>query len=143
MRILIAILFLVIGLMLYIRLAPTQTDKWHNRPSADAPGDTSEEGGFQAVRRITAPAGEVLEAMRKIALETPRTELVAGSVEEGMMTFRTRSAFWGFPDFTTVAAEGDLLVIYGRLRFGRSDMGVNKARVRDWLDRLGPLTERR
>ena len=143
MRILIAILFLVIGLMLYIRLAPTQPERWHNRPTADAPTDRDEEGGYQAVRRMTAPAAEVLAEMRKIALETPRTELVAGSVDEGMMTFRTRSAFWGFPDFTTVAAEGDLLVIYGRLRFGRSDMGVNKARVRDWLDRLGPLTEPR
>ena len=39
----------------------------------------------------------------------------------------------------TDGAEGPLLVINARSRFGEGDMGVNRARVEDWLARLGPL----
>ena len=141
MRYLIALLVLVAGLMLYIRLAPTNPDRWHTRPTATEPYDQQDEGGFTAVRRMTAPGPEVLAAVEQRALATPRTRLLAGSVAEGMMTFETRSRLWGFPDYTTVAVQDDLLIIYGRLRFGRGDMGVNKARIREWLSALGPLTE--
>ena len=140
MRIVIIFVVLVVGLMAYIRLAPTDTAKWHKMPDAAEPGDTAGEGSFRAVRRITAPAAEVLAALEQRALATPRTVLLAGSAEEGMITFQTRSLFWGFPDYTTVAVEGNLLVIYGRLRFGRSDLGVNRARIKGWLETLGPLT---
>ncbi|MFO8125648.1 DUF1499 domain-containing protein [Yoonia sp.] len=141
MRILIILVVLILGLMAYVRLAPTDTAKWHQTPDVAEPGDFPEDGGFRAVRRITAPASEVLMAVEQRALATPRTTLLAGSVTEGMLTFQTRSLFWGFPDHTTVAVQGDLLVIYGRLRFGGSDMGVNRARIEGWLETLGPLTE--
>ena len=75
------------------------------------------------------------------ALATPRTRLIAGSAEEGLLTFQTRSLLWGFPDYTTASVTDGTLVIYGRLRFGRSDIGVNKARILGWLASLGPLTE--
>ena len=141
MRILIILIVILLGLMAYVRLAPTDVARWHKRPDAAAPGDTVETGGFRAVRRIKAPANEVLAALEQRALATPRTKLIAGSVAEGMVTFQSRSLLWGFPDHSTAAVEGDLLVIYGRLRFGRSDLGVNKARISEWLDTLGPLTE--
>jgi hypothetical protein len=141
LRILILLIVLILGAMAYVRLAPTDAALWHKRPTATAPGDIAQEGGFQAARRITAPPAEVLAALEKIALATPRSWLLAGSVAEGMITFQTRSRLWGFPDQTTVAVQGDLLVIYGRLRFGRSDSGVNKNRIENWLVALGPLTE--
>ena len=141
MRILIGLIVVLAALMLYVRLAPTDSALWHKRPIATAPSDTLTAGSFLAARQITAPPAQVLEAVEKIALETPRTRLLAGSVAEGMMTFQTRSRLWGFPDQTTVAIDGDLLVIYGRLRFGQADLGVNKARVESWLTALGPLTE--
>jgi hypothetical protein len=131
---------LVLGAMAYVRLAPTDAARWHQLEQVDTPGDLVEAGGFRAVRRIAADPAQVLTELDSIARATPRTRLVAGSVAEGMMTFQTRSLVWGFPDHTTVAVQGDLLVVYGRLRFGGSDMGVNRARVLDWLDRLGPLT---
>ncbi|PJI92038.1 uncharacterized protein DUF1499 [Yoonia maricola] len=140
MRILILLVVLILGLMAYVRFAPTDAARWHQMPDAAEPGDHVGEGSFRAVRRITAPAAEVLTAIEQRALATPRTKLIAGSVGEGMITFQTRSALWGFPDHTTVAVQGDLLVIYGRLRFGRSDLGVNKARIAGWLETLGPLT---
>lgn len=141
MRILTVLLVLIVSLMAYIRLAPTSAAQWHVLPDVSEPGDTTQEGGFLAVRKITAPAEQVLTAIEQRALATPRTQLLAGSVAEGMLTFQTRSQLMGFPDQTTVAVKGNLLVIYGRLRFGRSDMGVNRARIAGWLETLGPLTE--
>ncbi len=140
MRILAFLVLLVLVLVAYIRLVPTNAARWHTLPDVAGPGDTAEEGGFLAVRRITAPAAEVLAAVEQRALATPRTTLLRGSVAEGMITFQTRSLIMGFPDHTTVAVQGDLLVIYGRLRFGRSDLGVNRARIAGWLETLGPLT---
>ena len=141
MRFLIVVLVLLVGPMFYIRLAPTNPDRWHVRLSATEPFERRQEGGFSTARKITAPAAEVLVALERVALATPRTTLLAGSVAEGMVTFQTRSLFWGFPDHTTVAVENDLLVIHGRLRFGRRDLGVNEARIRAWIAALGPLTE--
>ena len=59
--------------------------------------------------------------------------VLAGSVEEGMVTYITRSAVFGFPDYTTVRQRGDELEIYGRLRMGYSDLGVNGKRIDRWL----------
>lgn len=142
MRLLALLLLLVLALMAYIRLSPTRDTRWHTLPEVTEPGDVSQPGGFLAVRRVNASAAEVLAAVEQRALATPRTTLLKGSVAEGMMTFQTRSLIMGFPDYTTVAIKGDLLVIHGRLRFGRSDFGVNRARIADWLETLGPLTER-
>ena len=140
-RILSVLLVIVAGFWLYVRFAPNDPAAWHQMPEITTPGDRLDPGGFQAVRRITGTSQEVLEAVARIADATPRTRLVAGSARAGMMTYQTRSRLWGFPDHTTVAVQGDLLVIYGRLRFGRADLGVNKARVESWLAALGPLTE--
>ncbi|MEM0922633.1 MAG: DUF1499 domain-containing protein [Pseudomonadota bacterium] len=59
------------------------------------------------------------------------------------MVFRTfvqRSKLVGFPDFLTVksvpVAGGASLVVYSRSQYGYSDLGVNKARVEDWLSKL-------
>ena len=141
MRIVIALIALLVGLMAYVRLAPTDTARWHTRPSATEPYDQQDPGGFTAVRRMTGTPEEVLKAVRTRALATPRTRLIAGSVEEGLMTFQSRSLIFGFPDYTTVGISDDLVIIYGRLRFGQADMGVNRQRVLLWLDAVAGLTE--
>jgi hypothetical protein len=141
MRFTLFLLIALVGLMGYIRRAPSRIDVWHVAPVTDAIGDKQWAAGFQATRKISAPLGDVLQAVEQRALATPRTQLLAGVVDTHMLTFVTRSAFWGFPDYTTVAVRNDLLVINGRLRFGRSDMGVNKTRILAWLDQLAPLTE--
>ncbi|MFC3118172.1 DUF1499 domain-containing protein [Jhaorihella thermophila] len=53
-----------------------------------------------------------------------------------MITYISRTPTIGFPDYTTVWQDGDRLVVWGRLRFGRSDFGVNRARVEAWLKAL-------
>ena len=140
-RILTILAVLTLALMAYVRLAPSSVDRWHRMPESTGPGDYPTEGSFRAERRITSTPHEVLTALEQRALATPRTTLLAGGANEGMITFVTRTRLMGFPDYTTVAVHSDLLVIYGRLRFGRSDLGVNRARVLGWLDTLGPLTE--
>ncbi|MFQ1699937.1 DUF1499 domain-containing protein [Loktanella agnita] len=135
------IILLLIGTIAYVRLAPSPAERWHVSPTPAGPGDYPEAGGFRAVRRITAPRDEVMAAVEQIAKATPRTHLLAGRAAAGMMTFLTRSRIMGFPDYTTIAIVDDTLIIYGRLRFGWSDVGVNRARVESWLDALGPLTE--
>lgn len=140
MNILAVIALLALGLMAYVRLAPTDVERWHQIATVNEPGDLVAPGGFRAARQINADGAEVLAALDRIASATPRTRRIAGSVNDGMITYQTRSLIWGFPDHTTAAVQGDLLVVHGRLRFGQSDMGVNRARVTAWLDQLGPLT---
>lgn len=123
---------LVIGLLAFIRLAPSDPARWHVPVTATENADHA--GG--AVRVISGGAQE-MAALRDIALQTPRTSLLAGSPEEGLMTFVTRSKWMGFPDYTTVQSADGQIRIYARLRFGQSDLGVNKARLEGWLAELG------
>jgi uncharacterized protein (DUF1499 family) len=125
-------LVLLIFAMGFIRLAPSDPARWH------VPPQVSENKDFSAgVKRLISPGPDGLARFDEIALSTPRTSVLAGSVESGMVTYITRSAVFGFPDFTTVQQDGDTLQIYARLRFGRSDTGVNRARIGKWIDALG------
>jgi hypothetical protein len=124
----------------YVRLAPLDPARWHVSPSLygwdhDGPWDqvVPLEGG--ASLRLSAAAGApevLLSRLVAIATDTPRTTRLAGSAAEGRITWVTRSALWGFPDYTTAEVRPDGLYVYGRLRFGRSDMGVNAARLEAW-----------
>jgi uncharacterized protein (DUF1499 family) len=142
-KILIGAGVLAVAGVAYVRLSPSDIATFHVAPVATEAGDTAGAHSFKAARQITTPPADLLRAVDQIAAETNRTHLVAGSVGEGVMTYETRSALMGYPDYTTVTvtdgADGLLLVIYAQSRFGESDMGVNRARVEDWLGQLGPL----
>ncbi len=112
----------------YVRLAPTQIDRWHRDPMAQ-----SDQTYARGVRRVVPATGDAFARLDTIIRATPRTDGVTGSVASGMITYVTRSRVWGFPDFTTVKQRDGRLEIHGRARFGQSDMGVNKARVDGWL----------
>ncbi|MEM9843514.1 MAG: DUF1499 domain-containing protein, partial [Pseudomonadota bacterium] len=92
-------------------------------------------GAGYVLRRIEATP-ETLAALDEIARATPRTTILAGSVEDGIVTYVTRSALMGFPDYTTVSLSDGALTLYARLRFGQSDLGVNAARLEAWLRAL-------
>jgi uncharacterized protein (DUF1499 family) len=84
----------------------------------------------------------VLARLDAIALAKPRTERLAGSPAEGRITWITRSALFGFPDYTTAqVVDGPGLCIAGRQRFGSQDLGVNAARIGGWVQELLGLTE--
>lgn len=138
MKYVIVLLLILMAVALYVRLAPSDPARWHVDPRAvDAP----DAGGYRIELSLPLPPEDALEAFERIALATARTHLLAGSPQDGRITFVTRSRLWGFPDYTTVAAMpapgGSQLVVLARLRFGGGDMGVNRDRITLWLEELG------
>ncbi len=134
MTVLWVLLALVVVGMGFIRLAPSDPSQWHVVPAVTQDRDLP--GGAM---RILTDAEGALALIDAIARATPRTTVLAGSVDEGMITYITRSRIMGFPDYTTVRQEGDTLIVYARLRFGRSDLGVNRARIDGWLAELARI----
>lgn len=122
----------VIGGLAWIRLAPSDPAQWNVDPKVTADQDLA--SGVR--RRIPGGAAEMAR-LHALILETPRTEVLAGSPEAGRVTYVTRSKWMGFPDYTTVQLDADVIELWARLRFGQSDLGVNRARVQGWLERLG------
>ncbi|NBR54310.1 MAG: DUF1499 domain-containing protein [Rhodobacteraceae bacterium] len=131
---LIGLLALVAAFALYVRLAPSDPARWHKAPPDLPLGDSAGLNSFVAVRDGDRT---ILEQLIQIAEATPRTERLAGSAGEGLITFVTRTRLWGFPDYTTIRLQGETLTVYGRARFGQGDMGVNRARVEAWLAAAG------
>jgi uncharacterized protein (DUF1499 family) len=129
----------------WVRFAPSDPGQWHvdpatvtlrnpqnshlvaDTPSADVPA-----------LRLALPAGEAAERLSAIILATPRTLRLAG--DDGFATYVTRSALWGFPDYTSVRVvadgQGSRISVFGRARFGTGDLGANRARVTGWLHGL-------
>ncbi len=123
----------------YFRLAPSDPARWHVSPRADGPWGEVVAGRGSATLRLSLERGDpktLLARLDAVALATPRTRRLAGTVAEGRFTWITRSALWGFPDYTTAEVQPDGLYIFARLRFGGGDSGVNAARLRDWLSKL-------
>lgn len=142
------VLGVIVAAIVYVRLAPDDTASVHIQAEPRVPGNYPTSGRFLAVRQITAAPEDVLRAIMQAAMDSDRTKALAGSVDDGVVTFVTRSKLMGFPDYTTVSIiqvdtvenAGPLLMIDARSRYGQNDLGVNKARVTGLLDALGPLT---
>lgn len=131
MKFLALILLAALGFGLWVRLAPSDPARWH--VTAGEAGDRDFAGA--AIRTVPAGPGDMAR-LDRIIRATPRTTHLAGSPEEGRVTYITRSRLWGFPDYTTIEQRGGAILIHGRLRFGTSDMGVNRARVTGWITAL-------
>ncbi|SEL35276.1 DUF1499 domain-containing protein [Roseivivax marinus] len=127
------IVLVVVGGLVWIRFAPSDPDTWHVDPQVTADQDLS-----NGVRRRIPAGADTLDRLNGIILATPRTDRLAGSVDEGRVTYVTRSKWMGFPDYTTIEREADEQVVelWARARFGKSDMGVNRGRVDNWLSEL-------
>jgi hypothetical protein len=137
-----------LGLIAFVRLAPSDPAVWHADLAAN---------GFQPPGKahvfcirpdnrygpIPGDPAEMLARLDALALATARTERLAGSVEDGRITWITRSALIGYPDFTTAQVlEGPALCIMGQQRFGSSDFGVNASRIGGWMQELLGLPEK-
>lgn len=145
----ILVVLIAISGLIYIRIAPNDMIVLHVTPPLIPPASSRDlPDSYEVRRHVDMPPGALLSQLDKIILKTPRTSLLAGASEEGMITYMTRSRVFGFPDYTTVMAVpdggpdtapdagGSDLTIYGHLRYGRSDLGVNKARITGWLKAL-------
>lgn len=125
------IVILIIASLGYVRYGPSNPAHWHVDPLVTANQDL-----VDGVRRRLPDVPGVLDRLHLIILETPRTEVLAGSVAEGHITYVTRSRWMAFPDYATIKRDDGQIELWSRLRFGRADMGVNKARVDGWIARL-------
>ncbi|MEM7177931.1 MAG: DUF1499 domain-containing protein [Pseudomonadota bacterium] len=133
----------------WVNLSTTDTARWNVDPSqvtrTGKPNDflLAPPGTTRALPDESSPVfaetpEELLDRVKKIALGQPRVrEIGTGPLQA---TFEQRSALIGFPDFITVKAvdtgDGAALIVYSRSQYGYSDMGVNKARVLDWLSKV-------
>lgn len=128
------LLILIIASMAYVRLAPSDPARWHRMPEFD----TSRESVGSAFRVIEG-AG-LLAQFAETAQDWPRVGVLAGTVEDGRMTWVARSAMIGFPDYITAEQTDDALRIYSRLRFGKHDFGANAKRL-DAMLKAANLTQ--
>lgn len=133
---LICILF--VAVQGYVRLAPMRAKDWHVDPfAAEAPKDVG------VLERFASPMSveDTMEVFDKIAQNTPRTTVLAGTAQDGRVSYVTRTRFWGFPDTTTlavrdVAGETEVAIL-ARARFGSNDLDVNAKRVAAWRAAAG------
>lgn len=134
---------------LYVNAADGAPADWHRDPL------TAEGTGRPNEFRVAPPGlrddavdspvfamtpGELAQAFDAVALAQPRTKRLAGDPAEGFVTYVQRTPLIGWPDYVSVravdAADGAALAIWSRSRFGYGDLGVNRARVEDWLAAL-------
>lgn len=150
----VVLLLLLIGGLGWIRLAPDDPAAWNLASKAHVLA--LEDPGQQTLPQALAALGaanpaqlgwvvpgaptDVLARLDAIALASPRTTRLAGSPQEGRITWVQRSRLMGYPDYITAEADavpgGTRLDVISRQRYGRGDMGVNAARLKDWLGRL-------
>lgn len=145
MTLVVLILIVAAGAMAFVRLAPTDPDVWHMsldpRPldmATPSPDKVTAlpNGGYVDLTAAPDQTQALLAKLDGIALATPRTLRIAGSAETGRITWQTRSAFWGFPDYTTAESTPNGVTLYARQRFGKGDWGVNAARLTAWISAL-------
>lgn len=120
----------------YVRLAPDDAAAWNVDPTT-APDPTTPNFARLAPGEVTGTDVATLAKRVDDAMQAmPRTHILAGSAGSGQVTYITRSALMGYPDYTSIRVfqDGDhaALAAFARSRYGKSDLGVNSAR----MDRL-------
>jgi hypothetical protein len=137
---LIVLLVVLGGFWTYVRLAPSDLARWNVDPATAVTWPETTAGTVSALTGgavlLIPAAQDALARLDAVAVATARTTRLAGSVEQGRITWVTRSGFWWFPDYTTAQIKEDGLYVYARLRFGKADFGVNAARLNDWLGKM-------
>jgi uncharacterized protein (DUF1499 family) len=81
---------------------------------------------------------------RAVIATQPRVQQLAWDPERRRATYIQRSAVFGFPDIVTVefvplGETSASLAIDSRSRYGKSDLGVNRARIVAWMEHLRSL----
>ena len=133
------IVIALLALLAYVRLAPVDAARWHAGAEGQKMGKSQGANSFIWRAPVDGDGAERLAELDAVIRATPRTEQIAGSLDAGQVTYVTRTKLMGYPDFTTIGLYGDdprYLEVYGRSRFGRSDLGVNAKRIEGWLARI-------
>jgi uncharacterized protein (DUF1499 family) len=143
MRILLILLVLVVvavaAAAVYFRAAPLDAEALHVDPSTVTP-PTSPNFALMSQTSghfIQASPEEVATRIAAVAA-ADGAEALAGTPDEGHVTYVVRSSVMGFPDAITLrwAAEGEgtQLEIFSRALYGYSDLGVNTQRAHRWSE---------
>ncbi|PLS20341.1 DUF1499 domain-containing protein [Neptunicoccus cionae] len=142
---------LVVAALLWFRFAPSNPALWHKDPATVQKtakpnqflmrGGADSDGADTAAEIFDVPAEELARAFHKVAMAQPRVSVLAEADNDFWITYVQRSKLMGYPDYISVRIEPvgtdrSALLVYSRSRFGRSDLGVNKARMKDWLGQL-------
>lgn len=141
-----------------VRRAPDDPQRWHQDPVTADVGDRPnwfrltpaqtpvdhqrDQEGISPV--VDVPVERLAAVFDDVAMSDERVQRLAGSPAEGFVTYVQRSAVVGFPDYVSVRfVEGEggtsTLVVYSRARYGYGDGGVNRDRVRRWVEQTTQL----
>lgn len=139
------ILSAVFAAMVYVRFAPVDFEHYITDPDvADAPGTKGvvlRQGGELEPPVFAIPAKDLLKALDRVIMATPRTQRLSSSKFPDVRAYVTRSRIWQFPDVTSVKViaiddQTSSFRIFARQVYGAADLGVNQARVENWLAQL-------
>ena len=140
MNILMVLIFLgaaaFLAFALWVRFAPNDPARWHGDPAAFPDPATP---NF-ARRTVDSPLSpDALRTRLERAAQAEGAEVLAE--EDGLVTWIARTRLMAYPDFVSIRLDraedgGTRLTALSRSRFGRSDMGVNAARLDRWLSGL-------
>ena len=88
-------------------------------------------------RRYDLRAARLYALVRQVALAQPRTWLQVAYDDRLQAHFVARSLVFNFPDLIAAQINADgTLVLWSRSVYGKSDLGVNRRRLRTWLAAL-------
>ena len=88
-------------------------------------------------RRRELPPRRLYDLFKTVALAQPRTYLHAAFAEQLQAHFVVRSRRCNYPDLVALQITPDQMpALYSRSVYGRSDLGVNRARLVAWLAAL-------
>ncbi|MBT2132590.1 DUF1499 domain-containing protein [Aliiroseovarius lamellibrachiae] len=127
------VLFLVVGVALFARVKPLPSERFSGWPGPNTPGKHMLVGGVKYVLPLADLPNNALAQLAAIIKASPRS--VPHETQKGR-AFVTRSKVFGFPDITLLWEQDGQLHIHAHLVIGKSDLGVNAARVDGWLEQL-------
>jgi hypothetical protein len=139
----VAMLFgIVIFAAVAFRVMPVDAARYHIRPALAVPLSTPNFVLMVGDEALVLPRN-LADVAADVALKAASdgAVLLAGQPEDGFVTYVYRSRLMGFPDALSLTLDptdegGTRVQIFSRSRFGYGDLGVNAARVADWVAAL-------
>jgi len=133
---------IVIFAAVAFRVMPMDAARYHIRPALAVPPSTSNFALMVGDEALVLPRN-LADVAADVALKAASdgAVLLAGQPEDGFVTYVYRSRLMGFPDALSLTLDptdegGTRVQIFSRSSFGYSDLGVNAARVADWVAAL-------
>lgn len=133
---------IVIFAAVAFRVMPVDAERYHIRPALAVPLSTPNFVLMVGDEALVLPRN-LADVAADVALKAASdgAVLLAGQPEDGFVTYVYRSRLMGFPDALSLTLDptdegGTRVQIFSRSRFGYGDLGVNAARVADWVAAL-------